>query len=34
VYYLERDLFVVMMLNQGDAQLPMRRFLELRYGLD
>jgi D-alanyl-D-alanine carboxypeptidase len=34
LYYLERDLFVVMMLNQGDAQLPMRRFLELRYGLD
>jgi len=32
VYYLERDLFVVMMLNQGDVQLPMRRFLEMRYG--
>ena len=34
LYYLELDLFVVMMLNQGDAELPMRRFLELRYGLD
>jgi D-alanyl-D-alanine carboxypeptidase len=33
LYYFERDLFVVMMLNQGDAQLPMRRFLELRYGV-
>jgi len=32
VYYLDRDLFVVMMLNQGDAPLPMRRFFELRYG--
>lgn len=30
VYYLERDLFVVMMLNRGDARLPMRRFLEMR----
>jgi len=34
VYYLERDLFVVMMYNQADAPLPMRRFLEIRYGLD
>ncbi len=34
LYYLERDLFVVMMLNRGDAPLPMRRFLELRYGED
>jgi D-alanyl-D-alanine carboxypeptidase len=34
VYYLDRDLFVVMMLNRGDAQLPMLRFLELRYGLE
>jgi D-alanyl-D-alanine carboxypeptidase len=32
VYYLERDLFVVMMYNRSDAPLPMRRFLELRYG--
>jgi len=32
VYYLDRDLFVVMMLNQGDAPLPMRRFFELRDG--
>ena len=34
LYYLEQDLFIVMMLNQGDAPLPMRRFLELREGLD
>ena len=34
LYYQERDLFVVMMLNQGDPQLPMRRFLELRYAPD
>jgi D-alanyl-D-alanine carboxypeptidase len=32
VYYLERDLFVVMMLNRSDAPLPMRRFLALRSG--
>jgi D-alanyl-D-alanine carboxypeptidase len=30
VYYLDHDLFVVMMLNRSDAPLPMRRFLELR----
>jgi CubicO group peptidase (beta-lactamase class C family) len=34
VYYPERDLFVVMMLNQGDAPLPMRRLFELREGVD
>jgi D-alanyl-D-alanine carboxypeptidase len=34
LYYLDRDLFVVMMLNRGDAQLPMGRLLELRYGPD
>jgi D-alanyl-D-alanine carboxypeptidase len=28
VYYIEPDLFVVMMLNRGDAPLPMRQFLE------
>jgi D-alanyl-D-alanine carboxypeptidase len=33
LYYLERDLFIVMMLNRGDAPLPMRRFLELREDL-
>ncbi len=32
VYYLERDLYVVMLLNRGDAALPIRRFMELRYG--
>ncbi len=32
LHYLERDLFIVMILNQGDAPLPMRRFLELREG--
>jgi len=32
VYYMERDLYVVMLLNRGDAALPMRRFLELRDG--
>ena len=34
LYYREKDLFIVMMLNRGDAPLPMRRFLELREGLD
>jgi D-alanyl-D-alanine carboxypeptidase len=34
VYYQERDLFIVMMYNRADAPLPMRRFLELRYGVD
>jgi D-alanyl-D-alanine carboxypeptidase len=34
VYYLERDLYVVMLLNRGDAALPMRRFMELRYGTE
>jgi D-alanyl-D-alanine carboxypeptidase len=34
VYYFERDLFVVMLLNRGDAPLPMQRFLEIRYGID
>lgn len=34
LYYLEQDLFIVMMLNRGDASLPMRRFLELREGMD
>jgi len=32
VYYMEKDLFVVMMLNRGDAPLPMIQFLEQRYG--
>ena len=32
IYYIERDLFIVMMLNRGDTPLPMARFLELRYG--
>lgn len=32
VYYVDLDLFVVMLINQGDAALPMRRFLDLRYG--
>ena len=32
VYYVGRDIFVVMMLNRGDAPLPLARFLELRYG--
>jgi CubicO group peptidase (beta-lactamase class C family) len=30
VYYLDHDLFVVMMLNRSDVPLPMRRFLEMR----
>ena len=34
VYYLERDLYVVMLLNRGDAALPIRRFMELRYGAE
>jgi D-alanyl-D-alanine carboxypeptidase len=34
VYYVERDLFVVMLVNRGDAALPMQQFLELRYGTD
>lgn len=34
VYYLERELFVVMLLNRGDAALPMRRFFEIRYGME
>jgi D-alanyl-D-alanine carboxypeptidase len=29
VYYVEPELFVVMLLNRGDAPLPMRQFLEL-----
>jgi D-alanyl-D-alanine carboxypeptidase len=29
VYYVEPQLFVVMLMNRGDAPLPMRRFLEL-----
>lgn len=33
VYYLDRDLFVVMMLNRGDAPLPIHELLNLRYGL-
>jgi len=32
VYYIDMDLFVVMMLNRGDAPLPMLQFLEQRYG--
>ena len=31
VCYLEADRFVVMMLNRGDAPLPMNQFLERRY---
>lgn len=31
VYYPDLDLFVVMMVNQGDAPLPLRRLLEIRY---
>jgi len=34
LYYLEQDLFVVMLINQGDAALPMRRLLELLYAMD
>lgn len=34
IYYLETDLFVVMMLNRDDAPLPMRQFLEQRYGAE
>jgi D-alanyl-D-alanine carboxypeptidase len=30
VYYVDKDLFVVMFLNRGDAALPMRQFLALR----
>lgn len=30
VYYVDRDLFVVMLLNRGDAPLPMRQFLARR----
>ena len=32
VYYMDKDLFVVMLLNRGDAPLPMRQFLAQRHG--
>ena len=31
VYYMDKDLFVVMLLNRGDAPLPMRQFLARRH---
>jgi len=34
VYYVDRDLFVVMLLNRGDAPLPMRQFLARRFGAE
>lgn len=32
IYYLDRDVFVVMLLNRGDAQLPLLPLLEQRWG--
>jgi len=32
IYYVDRDVFVVMLLNRGDAPLPMRQFLARRFG--
>jgi D-alanyl-D-alanine carboxypeptidase len=32
LYLVDREMFIVILLNRGDAPLPLRRFLELRYG--
>ncbi len=34
VYYVDTDLFVVMLLNRGDAPLPMRQFLAMRHAAE